>query len=80
MTYEEVKRIRQNPTLDDIDNKELAEMIDNAIEKQIPKKPVDKSIENIKFMLCPCCGNNNILSLDKYCSDCGQALDWSDTE
>ena len=40
MTFEEVKKIRQNPTAADVDNKELARMIDIAIEKQIPKKPI----------------------------------------
>lgn len=30
---------------------------------------------------CPNCGNDtNILSDDKYCVECGQALDWSDVE
>ena len=36
MNYEEVKRIRQNSKFDDIDNKELSKMIDEAVEKQIP--------------------------------------------
>lgn len=40
MTYEDVKRIRENPTAEDVDNKELHNMIDLAIEKQIPKKPI----------------------------------------
>jgi hypothetical protein len=48
-----------------------------ALEKQIPKKPIQDRY--IKF--CPQCNN----SLDfperyEYCTDCGQALDWSDTE
>lgn len=30
---------------------------------------------------CPNCGNDtSILSDDKYCVECGQALDWSDVE
>lgn len=37
MTFEEVKRIRENPTAEDVDNAELHKMIDLAIEKQIPK-------------------------------------------
>lgn len=38
MTFEDVKRIRQNPISEDCDNEELSKMIDVAIEKQIPKK------------------------------------------
>ena len=38
MTFEDVKRIRENPTAKDCDNKELHKLIDIAIEKQIPKK------------------------------------------
>ena len=40
MTFEEVKKIRENPTAEDVDNKELHKMIDIALEKQIPKKPI----------------------------------------
>lgn len=40
MTYEDVKRIRENPSSEDCDNNELAKMIDEAVEKQIPKKPI----------------------------------------
>lgn len=40
MTFEDVKRIRQNPTLEDCDNEELSKLIDIALEKQIPKKPI----------------------------------------
>lgn len=40
MTFEDVKRIRENPTAEDVDNQELHRLIDIAIEKQIPKKPI----------------------------------------
>ena len=46
-----------------------------ALEKQIPKKP--KNREGTTYFYCPCCDSNNI---NEYCGDCGQALDWSDTE
>lgn len=59
----------------------------SAIEKQIPKKP--KSVEQHLFE-CPCCKDNLGVSEDDifvyeiptpmYCPNCGQALDWSDTE
>lgn len=38
MTFEDVKRIRENPTTEDVDNAELHRLIDIVIEKQIPKK------------------------------------------
>jgi len=37
MTFEEVKKIRENPTMADVDNEELHKLIDIALEKQIPK-------------------------------------------
>lgn len=61
--------------------------IEEVFEKQIPKKPIDK----IDFMfndisiVCPNCENTAIAnpftySIFKHCPNCGQALDWSDTE
>ena len=49
--------------------------VESALKKQIPKRPIKK----FTFNVCPVC--DRALSLHmKYCSDCGQALDWSDTE
>ena len=51
-----------------------------ALEKQVPKKPLDKTMEyNGDYGKCPCCGRT-VSDYDelKRCSDCGQALDWSD--
>lgn len=42
-----------------------------ALEKQIPRKPVDR----IMFNHCPCCGNVEIANCN-HCPDCGQKLDW----
>ena len=44
MTYEEVKRIRDNPSSEDVDNEELSRMIDKAIDKQIARKPYEETI------------------------------------
>ena len=56
---------------------EEIEMAINALEKQIPKKPTPyKGFEG----KCTCCG---VIFLDRstnYCGNCGQALDWRDTE
>lgn len=49
-----------------------------ALEKQIPKKP--DFTEDKEFALCPCCNGNGLADKQKYCDNCGQKLDWSDTE
>lgn len=79
MTFEDVKRIRENPTIEDVDNKELAKMIDIAIEKQIPKKPVipwDSLDKNPIYPICLL----GVFEVDSYCGKCGQALDWRKDE
>ena len=49
-----------------------------ALEKQIPKKPlfIDGDYD---LPLCSEC-KNVVEDNEPYCSVCGQALDWSDTE
>ena len=60
-----------------------------ALEKQLPKKPITDSTHYAGFedFLCPSCKKRIISRLDgnwlagrpqKYCDECGQALDWSD--
>ena len=53
-----------------------------ALEKQIPKKPINEEC----YYICPCCrgelgvSDDDIfifkLSMPKYCSNCGCVLDW----
>lgn len=53
-----------------------------ALEKQIPKKPLNQTEEfGDTYGHCPCCNTilNDFIEL-KRCKDCGQALDWSDEE
>ena len=50
-----------------------------VIEKQIPKKPIWGGTSNISWRSCPECHSREYKTF-KYCSQCGQALDWSDTE
>lgn len=71
---------------------EYAEMLmvcKEALEKQIPRKPIDVCTPVVTWGLCPICkgelnklGNqpNRVFKSTKYCPDCGQALDWSGTE
>lgn len=53
-------------------------------ERQIPKKPLQK-YEHIKeYMYCANCGEyvSNLYAEYKppYCKQCGQAIDWSDSD
>lgn len=55
----------------------------SALEKQIPKKPLP-AIEqeyDSNYGICPNC-KRTIFTWEnfRYCSGCGQALDWGDTE
>ena len=65
---------------------EACKMGIQALEKQMPKKVIYESAKNGKiyafyWACCPNCGND-ICDEDnvelKFCTDCGQALDWSD--
>ena len=56
----------------------------SALEKQIPKKPIEDGYYD-EPSVCPNCGCSVINEADndykfEYCYNCGQALDWSDTE
>lgn len=78
MTYEEVKKIRENPTASDCDNEELGRLIDLAVEKQIPKKPIMDNDNGIyDDEICPSC-MRRCFPKERYCDKCGQAIDWSD--
>lgn len=57
-------------------NLEWKIVLSNALEKQIPKKP--KRREDTTYTFCPCCDSGNLQN--DYCTDCGQRIDWSDTE
>ena len=54
-----------------------------ALEKQMPKKPTNYSIDNNGYMIydceCPTCKcSHREYYPFSYCNHCGQALDWSD--
>ncbi len=82
MTYEDVKRIRENPGADVCDNNVLSRMIDAAVEKQIAKKPRHKKTDITVY--CPVCGEcvGYIDALSSfvmnYCNNCGQKIDTGD--
>lgn len=65
--------------------------IENALEKQIPKKLKGKEVGRFGLaLLCPNCENqvamiwDSVLQKGKYkqnyCDNCGQALDWEDVK
>ena len=63
---------------------EMLLMCKEALEKQIPKKPIEDGYYD-EPCVCPNCGSNVINEADNdyrfnCCYRCGQALDWSDTE
>jgi hypothetical protein len=82
MTYEEVKAIRNNPTAEACDIEELQRLIDIALEKQIPKPPVEKVHPEYpalgKMYFCECGvlfpGWGNPKAETNYCGNCGRRL------
>jgi hypothetical protein len=64
----------------------LMSIEEEALEKQIPKKPINEGC----YYLCPCCrgdlgvSDDDIfiyeLSMPKYCSNCGCVLDWTEVD
>ncbi|MEG2987697.1 MAG: hypothetical protein RR809_09080 [Lachnospiraceae bacterium] len=53
----------------------------SALEKQVPKKPIEKHYEDegepayVKIC-CPNCCHVQVSKHDSYCCKCGQKLDW----
>ena len=67
------------------EQKEALSVAIQALEKQIPKKPMISYDKRVKENWCSCgvcafgLGWKRTIHY-KYCPDCGQKLDWSDTE
>lgn len=59
-----------------------------ALEKKIPKQPKYEDVDNIYGAIkrtCTACGDVCMVSkgakpYEHYCRQCGQAIDWSETE
>ncbi len=52
-----------------------------ALEKQMPKEPKvlkTHTLSGYKYGIC-CCGEH-IMDDEKYCSNCGQAIEWGEKE
>lgn len=50
-----------------------------ALKKQIPTEPLEEN-QYYGIGKCPSCGAVFLDKSTKYCGNCGQALDWSDTK
>ena len=57
-------------------NREAKQMAVNALEKQIPQKPIFDSYHRAGYR-CPNCNNINPWGY-KHCKHCGQKLDWGE--
>lgn len=84
MTYEEAlqetaKRINLKKLTHEPGVLEYYGLVKEALEKQIPKKPNHKvaNINGFQKHRCQICGVPQIKN-GRYCSSCGQRLDWSD--
>ena len=65
-----------------IGNFELKVVLSNALKKQIPKKP---RTNGDNWFCCRNCGEtfslaNTLHKRNKYCGECGTAIDWGDSE
>ena len=96
MTESEAIKILQRDLQIQLENKALPDGIEaiqiaiQALEKQIPKKPIMKQyFENLEddYLCCPTCGEiltDRIPANNKtfyfHCMNCGQKFDWSDEE
>ena len=60
---------------------EEIEIAIDALEKQIPKKPIATDEQHIRYSMnyiCPLCGKHfSGTGIASYCYHCGQALDWN---
>ena len=93
---EAIKEVRFNMSKIGLNNKaakrvsEAKKIAIQALEKQIPKKPIMKQyFENLEeeYLCCPTCGEiltDRIPADNKtfyfHCMNCGQKFDWSDEE
>ena len=91
--YKEVLEALESGFIEIIDIEQHRKATCEALEKQIPKKPIHKTtrfvIQGFELdddcLYCPLCikficnlsAESNFNRISTYCADCGQALDWS---
>ena len=81
MTYEEAIKLLNSVTTYDFDRYTTyaITLAIEALDKQIPKKPIEKFAfsDDIGAGLCPFC-NEGVNEEMNFCSYCGQAIDWEE--
>lgn len=81
--YTEAKYLFHHNNLTFEQEKMMSKTIDEALEKQIPKKAKYKIVGNgwndWAEGKCPVCGVDT-KNTPIYCPYCGQAIDWGDTD
>ena len=83
---EAIKELQENIDLPFGSNvsKEAAKMAIQALEKQIPKKPIKSEKQVIRYVTTYCCPTCKLgftgTGVAKWCYHCGQKLDWSNEE
>ena len=83
---EAIKQLKTQRTFTYVSDEKVLGMAIKALEKQIPKKPpvVNRPSIFVKVPVCPNCSTQEhyqqLYGKTKYCSNCGQKLDWSDEE
>ncbi len=80
---EAIKELQENNDLPFGSNvsKEAAKIAIQALEKQIPKKPIKSEKQVIRYVntyCCPICKGLMGTGIAKWCYHCGQKLDWSE--
>lgn len=90
MTYEEAKNVlKKGADKFDIDLIRAYGRAIEALEKQIPSKPIEEwsnspfsEDRGCKFLhlMCPNCKKMEVCKMEYFCPRCGQALDWSDVK
>lgn len=65
--------------ISDVEHFPTAHMAIEALEKQIPKKPIksDREIRYCEVWKCPSCGFEWSSRVVDFCYKCGQHIDWS---
>ena len=62
-----------------INNNRIGEVIkEYARERQIPMKPIVEKTGSFTYGKCGRCKDEYVCERDKYCSNCGQKIDWSE--
>lgn len=71
-----IEEVRGNLPEDGNEIEEAFIVAIEALEKQLPKKPI--MTEDKQFALCYCCNGKGLLDKQVYCDNCGQKIDWSE--